>query len=103
MKDDQILNIFLQEIRRQLGPRLKQVILFGSRARGDFLPDSDYDCLVVVDEVSTEIKEKIYEVTGEILSQHNELVSAFPVSQEKYEQDNYEPLFMNVRQEGVVL
>jgi uncharacterized protein len=26
-----------------------KIILFGSRARGDFVPDSDWDFLVVVD------------------------------------------------------
>ena len=103
MKDDQILNIFLQEIHQQLGPHLKQVILFGSRARGDFTPDSDYDCLVVVDEVSAEIKEKIYEITGQILYQYNELFAVLPIPQEKYQHDIYEPLLMNVRQEGIVL
>jgi len=95
MKDDQILNIFLEPIRQQLGLHLKQVILFGSRARGDFTPDSDYDCLVVVDEVSPEIKEKIYEITGEILYQHNELFAVLPMPQDKYENDIYEPFLMN--------
>lgn len=103
MKDDQTLNIFLKQIRQQLGPHLKQVILFGSRARGDFTADSDYDCLVVVDEVTPEIKEKIYEVTGEILYHYNELFSAFPMAQQKYQHDIYEPLLMNVRKEGVIL
>ncbi|MCB0226825.1 MAG: nucleotidyltransferase domain-containing protein [Anaerolineae bacterium] len=36
-------------MHQQLGSHLKQVILFGSRARGDFTPDSDYDCLVFVE------------------------------------------------------
>src|ERR1041385_7347005 len=31
------------------GPRLKRVLLYGSRARGDHQPDSDYDVLVVLD------------------------------------------------------
>ena len=32
------------------GDRVERVILFGSRARGDAHPDSDYDLLVVTDE-----------------------------------------------------
>jgi predicted nucleotidyltransferase len=28
------------------GPRLERVVLFGSRARGDAQPDSDYDVAV---------------------------------------------------------
>lgn len=29
--------------------KVHAIILFGSRARGDWLPDSDYDMLVVAD------------------------------------------------------
>ena len=32
----------------------QQIILFGSRARGDFGIDSDYDLLIVVDDAMTE-------------------------------------------------
>ncbi len=36
-------------LEKLYGPRLKQVLLYGSRARGDHQPDSDYDVLVVLD------------------------------------------------------
>lgn len=101
--DDRILKLFLQELRRQLGPQLREVILFGSRARGDAAPDSDYDCLAVVDDVSPAIKATIMDLVGEFLYQHNALFSVFPVSEETFQHDIYEPLFMNVRQEGVLL
>lgn len=43
----------LHDLRRELealyGLRLKRVLLYGSRARGDHQPDSDYDILVVLD------------------------------------------------------
>ncbi len=48
----------LEEIRRIVGPvaeeyGMKKVFLFGSRARGDCRPDSDYDFLVVAPEDCT--------------------------------------------------
>lgn len=39
-------------IREALGERVRRIILFGSRARGDALPDSDYDVLVVLDQLA---------------------------------------------------
>ncbi len=39
-------------ILEALGERVRKIILFGSRARGDALPDSDYDVLVVLDELA---------------------------------------------------
>jgi uncharacterized protein len=61
--DDQILELFLQEMRQRLGGHMKQVILFSSRARGGFDPDSDYDCLAIVDEMSPLIDRTIGEIT----------------------------------------
>lgn len=102
-KNDEILDLFLQKIRTELGHQLKQVILFGSRARGDFSEDSDYDCLVLVDSVSPIINEMIYEIAGELLYEHNEVFSIFPITAEEYDDDIYEPFLMNIRKEGIVL
>ncbi|MEB2836899.1 MAG: nucleotidyltransferase domain-containing protein [Desulfurococcales archaeon] len=43
-----IRRVVLDEARR-LGVEVERVILFGSRARGDARPDSDWDILVVVE------------------------------------------------------
>ncbi len=53
-----------------------QVILFGSRARGDNREDSDWDFLILMDQEITaalkdEIRERLYEIeleTGEVIS-----------------------------------
>ncbi len=100
---DGALASFLQAIRNQLGNHLRQIILFGSRSRGDDEPDSDYDCLAILDEISPRIKESIDEVVGEILYQYGAVFSVLPVSEEKYRRQAYNPLLMNVRREGIVL
>jgi predicted nucleotidyltransferase len=47
---DPILLRLKAELQKLYGPRLKQALLYGSRARGDHRPDSDYDVLVVLEE-----------------------------------------------------
>ncbi|MBI3710736.1 MAG: nucleotidyltransferase domain-containing protein [Proteobacteria bacterium] len=46
------LETILADLRSRLaaayGPRLEQVVLFGSRARGDARPDSDIDVMIVL-------------------------------------------------------
>jgi predicted nucleotidyltransferase len=101
--DDIILDLFLQQMRQRLGEHLRQIILFGSRARGDFDSDSDYDCLALVDEVSPGIDEAIAEIMGQLLYEHDAVFSIFPVTAERYQQDVWEPLLINVRKEGVAL
>jgi hypothetical protein len=39
-------------ILQVFGTRVRRIILFGSRVRGDALPDSDYDVLVVFEELA---------------------------------------------------
>src|SRR5258708_36109316 len=42
-KDDPVLKRFCAALGEAYGDRLERVVLFGSRARGDHRPDSDYD------------------------------------------------------------
>ena len=102
-RDDKVLSFFLREMQEQLGAQLKQVILFGSRARGDFAFDSDYDCLAIVDEPVSNVKDTIDEIAGDLLFEYNAVLSVFPVSEEAYRQRVYNPLFMNIRREGIEL
>ena len=46
---DPILARLKKELEALYGARLKRVLLYGSRARGDHQPDSDYDVLVVLE------------------------------------------------------
>lgn len=100
---DPILDRFLAEIHRRFGANVKQVILFGSRAREDYEFASDYDCLVIVEEVTPAVNDVIDEIAGELLYQYGALFSIFPIPHEKYQQASYDPFLMNVRQEGIVL
>lgn len=100
---DAALDYFIKRIKEQLGMHLKRVILFGSRARGDETFSSDYDCLVVVDDASEEVKDIIDEIAGDALYEYNAVFSAFPVSQEKLNHDKYSPLFINISKEGITL
>lgn len=100
---DEVLELFLTKLRQRLGVHLKRVILFGSRARGDNDPTSDYDCLVILDEVSSSTKDTIDEVAGELLYEYNVVFSVFPISEEKHQKQKYSPLLMNVNEEGIVL
>ena len=49
MIKEKLRNI-IEKVVKKSGFTLNSVFVFGSRARGDFRPDSDYDILVVIDE-----------------------------------------------------
>jgi predicted nucleotidyltransferase len=91
-----------EELRALYGARLKQVLLFGSWARGDAHPESDIDLLVVLDRIESRRKER--DRMDEILYRHsleNEtVVTEVPVSEAELMAAEI-PLLMRVREEAV--
>lgn len=101
--EDEILTRLVSELRGGLNGRLRRVVLFGSRARGDHRPHSDYDCLVLVDEMSASVEEVIDDVSGALLDRYDAVFSIFPAAEQSFEEEVHNPLFRNVAREGVVL
>ncbi|MDQ2713183.1 MAG: nucleotidyltransferase domain-containing protein [Acidobacteriota bacterium] len=50
-RDKPILAKFRDVLKEMYGERLERVVLYGSQARGDTLPDSDYDGAIFLDGV----------------------------------------------------
>jgi len=100
---DEALNCFVSNIKKHLGSRLKRIILFGSRARGDENPDSDYDFLIVLDRISNEIKDCIDTIAGEVFYEYSKPISAFAMSEERYINEKFNPFLMNIYREGINL
>jgi uncharacterized protein len=78
------------------------VILYGSRARGDFRDDSDWDILVLTNRKMDARKEhtmrdKIYEVELKYL----QAVSIFIEDKESWDYWEIRPLNKNVAKEGI--
>ncbi|MEK7821959.1 MAG: nucleotidyltransferase domain-containing protein, partial [Planctomycetota bacterium] len=65
-KPDKVIKQLATTLRERFGTHLAKIILFGSRARGDYEPDSDYDVLVLLDEVTKEIRDEIDEIVWQI-------------------------------------
>jgi predicted nucleotidyltransferase len=90
------------DLRELYGDRLKDVLLFGSWARGDAHPESDIDLLVVLDEVRSRYEEM--QRMDAILWRHSlandSVVTEIPVSAREYNESE-EPLLARVRAEGV--
>jgi predicted nucleotidyltransferase len=101
MTNPKILNLFAQKMRDRLKPHLKELILFGSRARGDFSPDSDYDCLAVMDQISATTEDSIDELAGEFLYEHDVVFSIFTIQEDALQEWSFDPFLMNVRKEGI--
>lgn len=84
---------------------LSEVILYGSRARGDERKDSDWDILVLLeqdDNIQTErkLRNKIYDLEIET----GESFSVFVYSKKNWNtKQRVTPFFRNVSREGLIL
>ena len=103
-KERQILDQVTAMLHQHYGERLSRVMLFGSRARRDHTPDSDYDLLVVlkgeVDWNST--RAKVSDLIYPIECEHWVVIYCLPKSEDQYLHEQT-PIMMNIRREGVEL
>lgn len=92
------------DLRGLYGARLVQVVMFGSRARGDDDEESDLDLLVVLADLDSPWSE--LRRMDAVLWRHTErsgvTVSAFPVSRSDYEGAD-SPVLMRARRDAVAV
>ncbi len=81
-----------------------EIILYGSRSRGDAGPDSDWDLLVLVDgivndERTDRIRHRLYEIEWEA----GTVISAIVRSHREWQSERYQgmPFFQQVEAEGI--
>ena len=93
-----------EDLRGLYGARLAQVVMFGSRARGDDDDESDLDLLVVLADLDSPWSE--LRRMDAVLWRHTErsgvTVSAFPVSRSDYERAD-SPVLIRARRDAVAV
>ena len=78
-----------------------EVILLGSRARGDARKDSDWDVLVLLDRpLSPSLKALILDNLYELELQSNAVISAIIHSKSEWENLAITPIYQHIKNEG---
>lgn len=100
-----VSEIFAGEARKIYGNKLRDVILYGSCARGDFQKDSDIDIMLLMNvpkENLSEERSKIFSLADQLDLEYEVVLAPVLLSYEVYE--NYLPVsafYQNVQREGV--
>ena len=102
---DPVVERFVREAIEPLKGQIYRAYLFGSRARDDYRPDSDYDILIVLYERRRQTVDKLYDVVMDILLDTGRLVSLkiFPYEEFKRLSSIPTPFMKNVLREGIVI
>ena len=79
---DPILTRFRAALDEIYGPRVERVVLFGSRARGDASPDSDYDVAVFLREMPDRMVEmnRLADLSTAILDETSEFIHGMRIA-----------------------
>jgi predicted nucleotidyltransferase len=101
---DPILQRFRAALDELYGDRIERVVLYGSRARGDAGPDSDYDVAVFLKNLTDRPLElnRLADLSTDIIEQTGEFVHAMPYRAGAYN-DERMPLMHEIRKDGIDL
>ena len=101
--NDPILTGFRTALDEIYGSRLDQVVLFGSRARGDARPDSDYDVAIFLHDMADRWREldRLSDLRVQFFDQTGAFVVALPYLSESFNDGS--PLMHEIRRDGVRL
>jgi predicted nucleotidyltransferase len=100
---DPVLMRFRQALEDLYGNRLERIVLYGSRARGDAGPESDYDIAVFLRDMDDRAVElhRLAALSARMIGEVGELIHAMPYSQNAYLERT--PLMHEIRREGIDL
>lgn len=97
---------FLDKIKQKVLAHDAQasVILFGSRARGDHRPDSDWDVLVLTDEKADfNYQDNLIGAIYKIELEYLQPISTIIRNRQEWEDSAIIPLYKNVAKEGIAI
>ncbi len=96
---------FAKLLKEKFGPMIREIILFGSKIRGNSNKESDIDVLIVLTRLSWEIKKTISELSAQVNIKYNVLISTIRYDVNAWENPFIEssPFVRTVKKEGIWL
>jgi len=97
-----ILDEAKERLQNIYGCRLKEIILYGSYARGDATEGSDIDLILILEDISNPISE-LEKFSGEIHQLdflYDTVISIIPIEARQY-QTRRLPIILNAKREGI--
>ena len=93
----QLINIFTV-------PNVKEIILYGSVARGTATSESDIDIAVILDDYTDKMHDEMIDFVVDLELKYNKVISVLLIYNKQFnEWGNITPFFKNIKKDGKVL
>jgi predicted nucleotidyltransferase len=99
-QERQAVDAFVEALHRQYRDRIRDVVLFGSKARGDSDPDSDIDILILVDDDDWRFAHAISRIAARISLNYDVLLGPRVIRQARWRRSR---LYFTISAEGIPL
>ena len=95
----------IQSMGKQILPKGSNLWLYGSRARGDFRPESDWDLIVLVDKQKQQLQDfdKYAYPFVEMGWEMGEEINPMLYTRKEWSQRHFTPFYKNVEHDKIVL
>ena len=102
-----LIEQYIEAVKKIYGSHVRQIILYGSYARGDYHSDSDVDIMILVDMSDLELKaygQQLSYMTYDFNLDYNLDIKPIAKSEAHFKKwlINY-PFYSNIHNEGIVL
>lgn len=104
--EQKIGQAFVEVLQKQFGEELLFVVVFGSKARGDDDEESDIDFLVVLRQVSLEVREQVRDISADVWLANGDTILSTLVWDEAYWEKMEKlstSLFRNICKDGILI
>ena len=101
---ERIVKVAKKELKKIYSNRMKGMVLYGSYARGDSVPESDIDLLLLldsIDDISSE-RERYLPPIIDISLEYDTVITVIPMSIHEYK-NKRTPLLLNIQKEGIAV
>lgn len=104
-EEKKILTELKDNLRKTLAGKLAAFKLYGSKARGDYDYKSDIDVAIIVDGLTREMKNQIYDMVADIELKYLTPLSTLVVSKENFEllKKHERMIALDIEREGISL
>ncbi len=103
--EKEALTLLLCRIKQELKEEILQIKFFGSKAKGNFAPDSDIDILLIVKSRTEKVLDKIAEIHLDVDLKYDPNISLIIFSEDEYQQNRKleTPFIRNIERESIPL